>query len=321
MAGIWVLAENRRQTLELLNIGRDLASKLGNNLSVFLWHDRELAREYIAYGADEVILLPPLPEGYPFDAYVSVIAEEARKQEPDIFLVAATFKGREAAARIAARLNTGLCSECISLNLDEKSKTLEMERLIFGGMAVQRLICKTRPQMATVPPGTFEPAVEQGEKEGRIRDLPAPPPPAVRVLDKKAKVHGVKDIKEAKVIVCAGRGVEKEEDMSLIRELAEVLGGEVACTRPISEEMHWLPENLCIGLSGKSVKPDLYIGVGVSGQIQHVTGIRDAKVICAINNDENAPIFEVADYGITGDLYKVVPRLIQELKSKRQLCR
>jgi electron transfer flavoprotein alpha subunit len=123
------------------------------------------------------------------------------------------------------------------------------------------------------------------------------------------------DITEAKIIVCVGRGVEKKEDVELARELAQVLGGEVACSRPVAEELRWLPEEVYLGISGKKVKPDLYVGVGVSGQIQHVTGIRDSKVIFAINKDENAPIFEAADYGIVGDLYQVVPKLIQELKS------
>lgn len=317
MAGVWVLAENRRQTLELLNIGRVLASKLGTRLAAFLLHDREMAQEYIDCGADDVLFLPSLPEGQSLDAYIPVIAEEAQKQEPDIFLVAATLRGREIAARIASRLNTGLCSECISLTFDESGKNLEMERLMFGGAAVQKVTCKTRPQMATIPPRTFEPAAKQSGREGQIKELPVPPASALRVLEKKARTHEASDIREARVVVCAGRGIEKQEDMALVRELAEAVGGEIACTRPISEELHWLPENLCIGLSGINVKPDLYIGVGVSGQIQHVTGIRDARVICAINNDENAPIFGAADYGIVGDLYEVVPKLIKELKGPK----
>ena len=314
MAGVWILAENRGQTLELLNIGRDLASKMGTNLTAFLWQDRELAEEYISHGADEVMLLPSLPEDQSLDAYIPVIAEEAQKEDPDIFLLAATMRGKEMAARIATRLNTGLCSDCISLNLDENGKTLEMERLAFGGAAVQKVICPTRPVMMTIPPRTFEPAEKQDGRKGEIKDLPSPPPSPVKVLERKPKEREAKDIAEASVVVCVGRGIEKEEDMALARELADVLGGEIGCTRPISEEMHWLPEELCIGLSGVHVKPELYIGLGVSGQVQHVTGIRDAKVICAINKDKNAPIFDAADYGVIGDLYDVVPKLIEEFK-------
>jgi electron transfer flavoprotein alpha subunit len=123
-----------------------------------------------------------------------------------------------------------------------------------------------------------------------------------------------KDIAESRVLICVGRGVEKKEDVALARQLADVLNGEVACTRPIAEEYHWLAEELCIGLSGVQVKPDLYLGLGVSGQVQHLTGIRNAKVIAAVNKDENAPIFKAADFGIVGDLYDVVPKLITELK-------
>jgi electron transfer flavoprotein alpha subunit len=136
----------------------------------------------------------------------------------------------------------------------------------------------------------------------------------VKVLEKKVKERESKDITEARVIVCAGRGIEKNEDLTLIRQLAHALGGEIACTRPIAEEYHWLAEELCIGLSGVQVKPDLYLGLGVSGQVQHLTGIRNAKVIAAVNKDENAPIFKAADFGIVGDLYDVVPKLITELK-------
>lgn len=314
MAGVWILAENRGQTLELLNIGRDLASKTGTKLAAFLWQDRELAPDYISHGADEVLLLPSLPEDQSLDAYIPVIAEEAQKEDPDIFLVAATMRGKEMAARIATRLNTGLCSDCIALNLNDESKILEMERLAFGGAAVQKVTCPTRPVMATIPLRTFEPATEQGGREGQLKEFPSPPPSPVKVLERKPKEREAKDIAEASVVVCVGRGIEKEEDMALARELADVLGGEIGCTRPISEEMHWLPEELCIGLSGVHVKPELYIGLGVSGQVQHVTGIRDAKVICAINKDKNAPIFDAADYGVIGDLYDVVPKLIEEFK-------
>lgn len=314
MAGVWILAENRGQTLELLNIGRNLASKMGTKLAAFLWQDRELAGEYISHGADEVMLLPSLSKDQSLDAYVPVIAEEAQKEDPDIFLVAATMRGKEMAARIATRLNTGLCSNCIALNLNDESKILEMERLTFGGAAVQKVTCPTRPVMATIPLRTFEPAAEQSDREGQLRGFPSPLPSPVKVLEKKPKEREAKDITEASVVVCVGRGIEKEEDMALARELADVLGGEIGCTRPISEEMHWLPEDLCIGLSGIHVKPELYIGLGVSGQVQHVTGIRDAKVICAINKDGNAPIFDAADYGVTGDLYDVVPKLIEEFK-------
>jgi electron transfer flavoprotein alpha subunit len=168
--------------------------------------------------------------------------------------------------------------------------------------------------MATIPPRTYEASVPVEGRQGKIRELPTPAPSALKVFERKVKERKVKDIAEARVIVCVGRGIDKKEDIELTRQLAAVMGGEIGCTRPIAEENHWLPEELCIGLSGISVKPDLYLGLGVSGQVQHLTGIRNAKVIAAVNKDENAPIFKAADFGIVGDLYDVLPKLIAELK-------
>lgn len=314
MAGVWALAENREQSLELLNIGRELASKMGIKLVSFMLYDHSQAQEHIDYGADEVLLLPALAADQTLEAYVSGIVDEAKKEDPDIFVLAGTLRAKEMAARIASRLDTGLCSDCTLLELDDEGKTLEMERLVFGGAGIQKVVCLTRPQMATIPVRTFEPAEKKVGREGIIRELTAPLLSTVKVLNRKAKVRASGDIREAGVVVAVGRGIEKKEDIEMIRELGELLGGEIGCTRPIAEEMHWLPEELCIGISAQQVKPQLYLGVGVSGQIQHVVGFRDAKVVCAINNDENSPIFGYSDYGIVGDLYDVVPRLIEELK-------
>jgi len=316
MAGIWIYAENREQTLELLNIGRQLAAKMGTTVAALLAGNLDAAPDYIAHGADEVLLLPPLAADQSHDAYLPIIVDEARKADPDVFLCAATARGKELAARIATRLETGLCSSCIALNYNEDAKILEMQRLAYGGAALQKVTGLRRPVMATIPPRTFEPATAEDGREGPIRELPGSPLATVKVLERKVRTRETKDITEAKVVVSVGRGFEKPEDLALARQLADALGGEIGCTRPISEENHWLPEELCIGLSGIQVKPDLYLGLGVSGQIQHVTGIRNAKVIAAVNKDENAPIFGVADFGIVGDLYDAAPKLIEELQKR-----
>ena len=314
MGGIWIFADSRGQTLELLNVGRRLAADMKLNLSVFLLNDPDGADDCISRGADEVLLLSALTEDQSLEAFLPLLGEEAKKSDPDVFLFAATARGKELAARVAVHLETGLCSSCTSLIYDPARKVVVMERLAHGGAAVQKVVCRTRPVMATIPPGTFEPAAVEEGRSGKTRELPAPPPSRIKVLERKVKEREAQDIGEARVVVAVGRGFEKKEDLAMARELAAVLGGEIGCTRPLSEEMHWLPEEACIGLSGAQVKPDLYMGVGVSGQIQHVTGIRNARVICAINKDENAPIFSVADFGIVGDLYDVVPKLIQKLK-------
>jgi electron transfer flavoprotein alpha subunit len=314
MAGVWIISEIREQALELLRIGRELAVKMGTNVSALIMQDRERAKDYIKHGADEVLILPPLAGDQSIDAYIPIVVEEAKKNDPDLILIPAAARGKDIAARIASRLDTGLCSSCMAISFDEENKILVMERLAYGGAAVQKVICTTRPVMATVPPRTYEPATPKEDRQGHIRELPAPPPSVMKVLEKKVKERVAKDITAARVIVCVGRGMEKKEDLALARQLAEALGGEMACTRPIAEEYHWLPEELCIGLSGAQVKPDLYLGIGISGQVQHLTGIRNAKVIAAVNKDENAPIFKAADFGIVGDLYDIVPKLIAEFK-------
>ena len=314
MAGVWIISENHGQVLELLHIGRELAVKMAMIVSVLLFRDHKQVQDYINHGADEVLLLPPLAGDHSMDSYIPIIIEEAKQNDPDLILISATARGKDIAARIASRLDTGLCSSCMSIAFDETNKALVMERLAYGGAAVQKVACTSRPAMATIPPRTYEPAMAEEGRRGQIRELPAPPPSVVKVLERKVKERVAKDIAEARVIVCVGRGMEKNEDLALARQLAEALGGEIACTRPIAEEYHWLPEELCIGLSGAQVKPDLYLGIGVSGQVQHVTGIRNARVIAAVNKDENAPIFKASDFGIVGDIYDVLPKLIAELK-------
>jgi electron transfer flavoprotein alpha subunit len=173
--------------------------------------------------------------------------------------------------------------------------------------------------MATIPPRTFEKsALQKVDRPGTLKELKVAPKSAVKVVGRSPKRSESVDLADAKTIVCVGRGIEKPEDIALAKELADALGGEIGCSRPIAEELNWLPEERYLGISGKKVKPNLYVGVGVSGQIQHVTGIRDSKIILAINRDENAPIFEAADFGIVGDLYQVVPMLTSELRKARQ---
>lgn len=314
MAGVWVFAESRSQTLELLTIGRSMADKMESTLTVLTGQSHEDAGDYFACGADEVLLIPPPDDDQSLDAYVSVVADEAKNADPDLLIFASTFRLKVFAARVASRMNTGLCSDCIKLYFREDQRALEMERLMYGGAAVQRVACQTKPIIVTLPTRTYEPAEAGPARAGKIRRLNEAPRTALTVLERKRRERETRDIREARVVVCVGRGIEKKEDIALARELADVLGGEIAGTRPITEELHWLPEELCIGLSGIQIKPDLYLGLGVSGQIQHVTGIRDAKVICAVNRDANAPIFGVADLGMVGDLYNVVPKLIQQFK-------
>jgi electron transfer flavoprotein alpha subunit len=314
MASIWIIGETREQALELLGAGRSLAPDMGAALTAIVRKEAGLPDEYISCGADEVLLLPALPPDQPFGAFLPVIEQEAKDGSPDLILFIATARGKEMAARLAARLNCGLCSSCTALAFEKGSGAIVMERMAYGGAAIQKLTSSTKPVIVTVPPRSFEPARPMDGRQGKVRELPSPPPSTVRIIERKPKEKVAKDITEARVIICAGRGFDKKEDLALARELADALGGELGATRPLTEEVHWLPEELCIGLSGVQVKPELYVGLGVSGQVQHMTGVRGAKVVCAVNRDENAPIFPLCDFGIVGNLYDVVPKIIEELK-------
>ena len=314
MPGVWIIAETGEQVFELLGAGRLPAADMGVALTVVVSKGSAEPGECIARGADEVLLLAELAPGEPFGAHLPVLEQEAKAASPDLVLVSATARGKELAARLAARLGAGLCSACTALAFDKTAGAIVMERIAYGGAATQKITSSARPVLVTVPPRSFEPAQALDGRQGKSRELPAPPPSAVKIVELKPKEKVAKDITEARVIVCAGRGFDKKEDLALARELADALGGELGATRPLTEEVHWLPEDLCIGLSGVQVKPELYVGLGVSGQVQHMTGVRGAKVVCAVNRDENAPIFALADFGIVGDLYEVVPQIIEELR-------
>jgi len=313
MKKVWIYADIIDAGLELITIGKQLADQLGGTLTAILAGDEKTAQDFINCGADEVLLLPELEPTQPIQDYVPVIVEAAQTTPPEIFLISASLTGKEMAARIAAQLNTGLCSDCQNLVLDEQG-LLHMDRLVYGGAWIQTLKCLSKPQMATIPLHRYEKASSETTRQGKITRLENAKPSGIKIVEKRKRDQSQVNIKDARVIVCAGRGLENEKDLDMIRELAKLLKGEVACTRPLSEEKHWLPDETCIGLSAQEVKPDIYIGIGISGQIQHMVGVRDAGIICAINSDEKAPIFQAADFGIQGDLYKVVPMLIEELK-------
>lgn len=314
MAGVWILADYVEQSKELLNVGRELARQVGVELAAWTW-SADWADECLAHGADEVFLLPPLGLDQGLDAYIPIIADKAKALQPDVILASSTLKGKELAARLAGRLDAGLVSECQGLRWDGEKNSLLAERLLYGGAGVQTVSCLGRPQIATVPPRTYEAAPRSEVKEGRLTEISEPLSSRVAILEKKAREHQAQDITRARAVVCVGRGMENELDLEKARELAGLIGGEVGCTRPIAEELHWMPEDTCIGLSGKIIKPDLYIGLGVSGQIQHLIGTRDARIVCAVNTDENAPIFAGADYGIVGDLNEVLPMLLEEIRA------
>jgi len=316
--GVWVFSENADLTLEMLGKGREIADKVGAELAAVVIGSNaaDWANELVKYGADKVYLVDNAMFGrFQAEAYLSVLHNLVVNYKPETVLIGSTKNGKPLAARLATRLEVGCVPDCSRLGVDEKGR-LVGERITYGGNAVAKLTFKTKPQIVTVPSRAFE-KPQPKERSGQVvkLDLKAEQAKTEVVETKPLETSSVR-IEEAEAIVSCGRGLEKKEDRVLLDELAAVLCGQVGCSRPLAEDRKWFSE--WVGLSGHKVKPKLYIACGISGVIQHVAGIRDAKVVVAINKDEQAPIFEVADYGVVGNLYEILPALKEALKKQLQ---
>jgi len=315
--GVFVFSENERVLLELVSKGRELSDKKNTRLTCTIMGTltEELAERLFETGVDTILAPKEAPDRFDPEFYCSLLTELIRQNEPEIVLVGATKRGKELAPRLATRLQTGCMADCIALDIDTQTGSLLGTRLMYAGKATAKETCTTYPQIATVPSRVFE-RKTVGKRKGEIIQI-APPsvPTRVSVKETRKKELGAANIEDAKVVVCGGRGVRSKEDFKLLEDLAKVLNGQVGCSRPIAADLGWFPE--WIGLSGHKVRPALYIGCGVSGAIQHLAGIADARIIVAINSNPDSPIFSAADYGIVGDLYQVVPALIESLKKTR----
>lgn len=315
--GVWVYSENLSLTEEMLGKAVELAGKLNVEVSALLiGHEvKDQATELMSYGANKVYVVDnPTLKNFQSQAYLSALTPLTKEHKPDILLIGSTRKGRELAARLATRLETGCVPDCTNLSLDEQGHLLA-ERVVYGGNGLATHVFKIKPQIACVPLRTFEKPAKT-ESKGDIIDtgITQFEAPNIETIEVKPVEVGAVKVEEAKVVIVGGRGVEKKEDFGLLQNLCHVLGGQVGWTRPLAEDRKWF-EGDWIGLSGHKIKPVLYISCGVSGVIQHVAGIRDSQVIVAINKDPEAPIFEIADYIVIGDLYEVVPALEAALKN------
>ena len=337
--GVYVFAQQVDNEIspiafELLGKAKDLAGDLNQEVVAVLIGSgiKNLADQLAEYGADKVIVVddPELKE-YRTEPYAHALASVIEKYKPEIVLVGATAIGRDLGPTVSARVATGLTADCTVLEIgdfplqpmpgrEQKHNQLLMTRPAFGGNTIATIACPDhRPQMATVRPGVMQKIDPIKGAKAVVEEFNPGFTPNNRYVTIKEivkAVSDVEDIMDAKILVSGGRGVGSAENFKLLEELAEVLGGTVSCSRAVVDA-GWKPKDLQVGQTGKTVRPHVYFAIGISGAIQHVAGMEESDIIIAINKDEDAPIFDVADYGVVGDLNKIVPQLTEKIKAAK----
>jgi electron transfer flavoprotein alpha subunit len=310
--GILVFSETNQGVFELLTKGRELSKAFNMELSALaIGKKAESLQPFFEHGAQKVLLIPH--DGVlDTDAYTHALSEVAKENGPDIVLIRSTRVGKELAGRVAQRLQAGCITD--ALNLTVKDSQLVVDRYAFGGNTISSEVITTKKKIISVMPGAFE--AQHAPVQVKIETLNvAFPTSRVELLERKKKEGESVNIESAEALVCVGKGISAKEDIPMIRDLCAALKAELGCTRALSSDYHWISEDRMVGISGKRCKPKLHVSIGISGQIQHTVGIMSSKLIIAINKDKEAPIFKMADYGIVGDLYQVVPKLTQRIKS------
>ncbi len=342
--GVWVFAEQRQGVLnsvaiELLGEGKKLADDIGTELCALLIGENmgDIAKDLIAYGADKVYVADaPLLKNYTTDGYTNVFEQAIEAYKPEIILLGATHIGRDLAPRVAKRVTTGLTADCTHLDYDSTKYTdflaaitpakvadkkiednaynLKMTRPAFGGNLMATITCGScRPQMATVRPGVMDKATRDDSRKGEVISLDIKLSEAdirTKVLEIVKTAKDMVSLTDAEIIVSGGAGLGSADGFKLMQEFADAVGGVVGASRA-AVDAGWIDHSHQVGQTGTTVKPKIYFACGISGAIQHLAGMQNSDIIVAINKNEIAPIFEVADYGIVGDLYKVVPMIIE----------
>ena len=322
--------------LELLGKAKELAGKLDTQVTAVLvgYEVKNLVDELAQYGADRVIVVDdPELKDYRTEPYTHALASVINEYKPDIMLVGATAIGRDLGPRVSARVKTGLTADCTVLEIgdfpinaipgkeaEQKHNQLLMTRPAFGGNTIATIACpNNRPQMATVRAGVMQKIDPIADAKAEVIEYNpgfVPNDKYVEILEIVKEVSDVVDIMDAKILVSGGRGVGSAENFKLLENLAEAVGGTVSCSRAVVDN-GWLAKELQVGQTGKTVRPQVYFAIGISGAIQHTAGMEESDIIIAINKDETAPIFDVADYGIVGDLNKIVPLLTAKIKEAK----
>jgi electron transfer flavoprotein alpha subunit len=329
--GVWVFAEQRdgnlqKVALELVGKGKEIANKLNEKLTAVLigFEVEPLAKTLIAHGADEVIVVDnALLKNYTTDGYAKVIAQLSNERKPEVIFIGATNIGRDLGPRVAAKVKTGLTADCTSLEVDAETQNLLMTRPAFGGNLMATIECpEHRPQMATVRPGVFGVPCADERNQGKVDIAKVDLKDSdirTKVIEIVKSMKDNIDITEAEILVSGGRGVGSKENFALLKELADALGGVVTGSRATVDE-GWIDRAYQVGQTGKTVRPKLYIACGISGAIQHLAGMQESEYIIAINKDDSAPIMALADVAVVGDLNKIIPEMVKEIRAQKFSC-
>ena len=315
---VLVYSDNKNITIEMLSKAVEIAKIQGKKVTTTIIgkSDENLAKEYILHGADQVFIVEVNLQSFKAEEYADILANITKEINAETILIGSNKNGKELSARLGGKLNAGCVVDANNIHI--KNNKLIAERIVYSGNAIAVEQFNSKPAIVTIPPKAFDPLTKDDNRNGEIikkkMDIEKSPSKIINVQE--MKTEGV-NVEDAEIIVSCGRGFKNKEDIKLVEELAEVIKGKtVGCSRPIAADLKWLSEDHWIGLSGHKVKPKLYIAAGISGQIQHIAGMRDSGIIVAINKDPEALIFKSADYGIVGDLYEVIPKLTEAIKSK-----
>jgi len=317
---VLVYSDQKNLMIELLGKAVDLAKEKKEEVTAVLIGsvDETSANELISFGADTVFMVESKQENSIAEESCDILESIVALGKPSVILLGSTKKGKELASRLAGTLNVGCVIDAVDLFMDDGKVTVK--RVVYSGNAIAVEQFTSDPAIVTVPSKVFEPPVKDDSRKGTVeKKTITSKSTASTITNVSKKQTGNVNVEEAEIIVSCGRGFKDKKDIELAQNLADALkGNTVGCSRPISADLKWLPEEHWIGLSGRKVKPKLYIAAGISGQIQHIAGMRDASVVVAINKDADALIFNSADYGIVGDLYTVLPKLTKAIKEKME---
>lgn len=309
---IWVLAEKQAAIAELCAGAREL----GEKVSAIILGTKRDAEQAIRMGAEQVYWLGEPDADKMLEDYTLTLHRLVIANKPDLFLIGSSKRGKLIAGRLAARLGTAVLADVMEFVTGEDG--LQTKRMVYGGAAIRTEMSNSSTVMATVGTGVFSAVPADTDRQGVIEEVAVVKPgQGLKRLEKRAKGGVSVNLAAAKRVIAVGRGIANQEDLKMIEEFAGAIGAEIGCTRPLAEGVNWLPRARYIGVSGVMFKPELYIGIGISGQVQHMVGCDQAGTIFAINKDKAAPIFSQADYGVVGDLYKIVPALIEKIKGKK----